>query len=523
MSLSKVDSLLMNWSKKKYISGKSFDEICQIEEVPLWWFLNRIFVPHIMPKRINMFKEMDKNKSISFLKKKKLNFWSKILTKAIYYNELRKIKKISKKKIEQNKLKKGVLFLSYNDHIQKGENFRLKNIIKELSKKEENEFEPIELIVDSLSNHKINPQPQNKRNFYQYVPKKNIYKANKNGKELSRKWKKINQKLKGNLFTDSTNKSIWKYVEPGLNFLISKEFISLINLYYQTFLRIFYEENIKAVVLTSQNSIFDKCVIAVAKNCGVPVLRIQHGIAVDLVPPDGGDCDKSMYKLVFSDNVKKELMDVGWDENKLIVVGSLIFDDIGKISKTLKENNEIIFLIATSPFVETNLLSENEYRTKIETILRSIEKINAGVIIKLHPHETSKEAYQRYKFLLSNVNLKTKIIAKPQSERSEFYKQILSSTVVIQFGSTVAVEAMILNKPVLTINLMEGDFMTGWLRNNTATTYIDNIFQIDKALKDSMHDTKEKRNEREEYVLKKCGVVDGKSYLRVVETIKLLS
>ena len=56
-------------------------------------------------------------------------------------------------------------------------------------------------------------------------------------------------------------------------------------------------EKIKVVVLTSQNGIFDKCIIAAAQELNVPVLRLQHGIGECLIPYHPFD---KYYKLIFT-------------------------------------------------------------------------------------------------------------------------------------------------------------------------------------------------------------------------------
>ena len=49
-------------------------------------------------------------------------------------------------------------------------------------------------------------------------------------------------------------------------------------LYYEIFKKIIRNNGIKASVITSANGLFDKCLIAAAKETGILLVRVDHGI-----------------------------------------------------------------------------------------------------------------------------------------------------------------------------------------------------------------------------------------------------
>ena len=50
-----VNSLLVGWNNKKIHKEKSFDEIFELEGIPIWWFLKRIIIPDVLPKQLGNF------------------------------------------------------------------------------------------------------------------------------------------------------------------------------------------------------------------------------------------------------------------------------------------------------------------------------------------------------------------------------------------------------------------------------------------------------------------------------------
>ena len=165
-----VDYFLKNWTGNKKIGDVMLDELLSLDGVPLWWFFERIFVYHILPRQINTFEEIEKREKLSPFKKIKLKASAQIIKKMIISNENKKLKYFGNKKFkspdhkptgDQNK----VLFLSYTNHIlPNGDLFRIQKIINEV--KEKHFLEPFVLFADTLSSTIPDPLHSIEENRY---------------------------------------------------------------------------------------------------------------------------------------------------------------------------------------------------------------------------------------------------------------------------------------------------------------------------------------------------------------------
>ncbi len=513
--MDKVDEFFLGeWSKRKIIDGSSFDDLFKIGEVPMGWFFQRIFVPHIVPRSLNTFAEIEKGDELNLLRRTKLGSTAIIMKHFFSFNEFRKIRFLRKSSSRCEVSPRGnVLFLSYTNHMLSGGRiFRIQNILNGLMK--QSGLQPVVLFADPLSSRDY----RKLAGFYAlycHYGKSLDKKAKISASRLHNQWINIKESTKSDLFVNK-GRSLWPYLKPAFSFFFSKQFIHFLILYFEMSKKALADGNIKVVVTTSQNGIFDRCIIAAAQEVGVPVLRLQHGIGEEIVPPSKYD---KYYKLVFSDDVRQKLIAAGWEENKVIVVGPTIFDGISTyVGQKQRKGRNI--LITTSPFVETSLLSRKRYFSLMGSLFKAIGRIKgARLIVKLHPVETTNRAIDGYRQIMGEAGVMDGKIVLGSSPRKQYYRLVQWCDVLIHFGSTTALEAMIIDRPTLMINLMDCNFMTGALANKELgvfATYKDDLkAAVEKAL---LGEDKYRRNSIR-YVQRKCGVVDGKAYLNVVKLI----
>lgn len=506
--MDKVDEFLINWSKEKKIGEKTVDELFKMDNFPLWWFFDRTFVSHILPRQINTFYELEKKKKLGFLKKMKLAANAAILKEILFFNEKRKINYFHPKKEKSTENK--VLFFSYTNHLlPNGSLFRIQKIIEKVE--EDHALKPFVLFADSLSSRDYK-KLKNFHTIYDYYDLELGQKAKKMAKELEQSWAKINQETKFFLLQKG-DFSYWPYLKYAFNVFYSKKFLYLLILYYEMSKKALLIEKVKVVVLTSQNSIFDKCLIAAAEKLKVPLLRLQHGIGEGLNPKSSVD---NYYKLVFSDFVKEELMILGWTEEKIIVTGPIIFDDIFQYISSPEAGRTI--LLATAPLITE--LGKKEYFQIIENILSAIKKVNFNkLIIKLHPAEIpSKKFNHNYWRSVKRAGIKNVNIFGADLSQKQFYQLIKESTVFLNFGSTSALEAMIIGRPVVTIELVDFPAMYNWMKENGLASVVGPGNEIISAIEKALTKKKDDINIKN-YIFKKCGNLDGKAYERVVDII----
>lgn len=540
-----IDTFLRTWSKRKIIDGQSFDDLLNIEGIPLWWFYNRIFVRHIMPAPINTFTKMNKRQKLRSLEKLKLNASAKIIKRYITINEKRKIKffqgvkkqqgdknkQSENEQSETEKLGRKVLFLTYSNHIESsGKLFRVQNIIDKIkcnrkindgerSEGEEEKIKEFILFTDPLSSRSYK-KIKDFNNIYQYYDEEIAQKADEISFELYRKWQGIKKSKKEELLTID-GFSLNYYLKYGFDVFFSREFFFLLTAYYEIFKKIIAAEKIAAGVITAQNSLFEKCLIAAAEKHKIPVLRIQHGIGEDLVKPDS---TAEIYNLVFSNYVKEKKVESGCREDKVRVVGPVIFDEISRYIKP-KESKGKNILIGTTPSIQSNVISNKDYFARIRKVVKAIKSIpNAKLSIKLHPREVPVDkCIANYREITDKHESSNIKIFKGKISRDKFYQLMQWCDLYINFGSTSAIEAMIIGRPVLTVNIFDDKYVTGWMEDKKISVNVDHSEDIKAAIEKALEDRDETIIwNRMRFIEEKCGVVDGKAHERVVEVIEEL-
>ncbi len=512
-----LNKFLKEWSAKKTIDGKSVDEGFQIEGIPLWWFYRRLFVPHVLPKQLNTFASMERKKPLEPWERLRLTLAAAAMKKIFLFREKRKIAHFSRKTqfTPQNK----VLFLSYSNHLSSdGEIFRIQQMIDKMQ--QDGKIKPLVIFADPFTskNYKI---LDGKDSLYQYYDDELAAKAALMARELSGKWQSITEEDKIKLL-QTADVSLWVYLKYAFSFFWSQEFMYVAALYYEICKKIIREERIQALVLTSQSGLLEKCFLAAAQNMKIPVVQIQHGISSGIL-----DTTFSPKRLVFSDFHKRELIEAGVAASDIIVTGPIVFDDVFKYKRTSARSKpasmtEVKALIATSSFVEFQMLQKEVYYQRIEAILKSL--YNQGireVIIKLHPREKQDANYLN---LLNKFNFSSARVIK-NCTRKEFYRLMARSDVFIHFGSTAGFEALLLDAAVITICLAESKeslFKQEYCRlmfDEDAGQVISYHDDLRQALEFSLQHQDELRIKRKRFVRKYCYKGDGKAHERAVTYI----
>lgn len=183
-----------------------------------------------------------------------------------------------------------------------------------------------------------------------------------------------------------------------------------------------------------------------------------------------------------------------------------------RIENTIRWKNRKKILIVTSPFVEDNNVSKKKYFSYIGKLIREINKLdNINVAIKLHPTEKN---FKLYKKVIKEIGCKNVFVF----QGFNLYDLINESDLILQFGSTVAIEAIILGKPVITSNfcIESGNYQL--IIDSKATYEIDHQEDISELIKKILLNDylKEKREKAVKYI---CGEIDDRASERIAEII----
>jgi UDP-N-acetylglucosamine:LPS N-acetylglucosamine transferase len=505
-----TELFIRDWADRKVFGKKSFNDVFQIDGQPLWWFYERFFTKGVMPKQINTLYLINQEKPISFFNRLRFSFNSKILRYYLKINEKNKIKHSTLKDTTNDPK---ALFLSYTNHILPGKKvFRIQKIVDQI--KTDKKLNPFVMFVEPLS-ARHDKKAEGSHTVYDYYNKKLADKANKIATDMVKKWQKIPSQKRKEFFKNKKY-DLWKFMKYPMNFFMSKDFLFYLILNYELAKRILVRENIKTLVLTARNGLFEKCLIAGSKSLGVPVILVQHGIL------DTGTTQRNvvgnMKIAAFGDMSSKNFQKIGISKENIVITGPVVFYNIEKYinKKKLKSKYKNI-LIITQPIIEVNIMNKKKYFKYFEQIIKKIRHIEkVKFIIKLHPRDTHFDDYLHLAKQYGDI----KVVQKGKLDL--LYKLIYECDLMINFfGTATILEASILDRPVITIQLP-----------NAHQEYWDKFdpslkIKYPNKIKESVELILNKPNtlktERSNLVKKFCYKVDGKAHIRVANLIYELS
>jgi hypothetical protein len=493
------DDAFREWRNLPLFKGKSFDDLFRIDGIPYGWFISRLFKESVLPSQVNPYPYLRKGVRLPVMAQYKFRSASIIGPKYLLYKEKRKVDGFRMKRRFSSGNK--VLFFSYSNHIGgSGEIFRLAGIIDEVRKG----AEPFLLFADPLSmdNHKL---LKDHENIYQYHDPSDEVMMGSRSRSMARRWAMVPGSKK-----KSIGRNVWHYFGDAINMYMSREFIFLVDMYYHMFKRAIDKEGIRAVVATGSVGFFEKCLFGAAKTMGIPGFSIQHGIGSRITISDPPELLDNARMLVFSDKTKTYYMKKAVNPAALEVVGPMLYDDI--VRYQTKAPNKRKILIATSPLVEFLAQEKEEYFRKIEWLMRSLKGYR--LTFKLHPRERYLRSYLS---IAKRVGGNIKVIGGTTTGK-EFYRLMKDSDIFLHFGSNAALEAMIIGRPTILVDMV-GDLKkrVNWLDGTKVlkVKYGDDIL---KKIQD-ISKRKDFWKIQESLIKEHAGIVDGRACNRAASVI----
>ncbi len=476
-----------------------------------------MFLTNNFPNRLFNYSVKNLQRSLKKNEPKNKRATSYLTRKAIISNETIK-RNLRKNKIRTENKEPKILFYTQTDKITNGKVKKIGNVLEEVKKQNLGEtfilsYEPIE------KNSRLNISKQDHM-IYEYLTKDILKKTGEQARELNNKWEKIPEEKKISLL-NLDGKSLYPFIKEELNFLFSREFLHTLLVYYNAHKKILKEENIKLVCSIGAGSFYAKTLYAAANVLNIPTLITQHGICFGFM--ENKILNNTNFA-VFGEYSKKELGEWEINEKNITITGASLFDEIIPIMEN-KEKEENLITILTDGFYIYGLVDKKEYFNTIKKWINEIQKIkNLKVIIKPHPEE--KEHLAEYRELIKDFD-NIKLLETKSKE--ELYKLISKSKLIVNFGSTVALESMILDKPIITITnfhnskIVEFERVIKRIVDSGASVNVkkeeDISIPISQIIenKDLQNKLKEKRDR---FVKDSCYIIDGKSSQRTAEMIK---
>jgi len=568
---------LKNWANNKIFDGKNFKELFSSMNISLWWFIDfwmfyhetHIITVKETCKFVNIVKkvlevekpsEMIVNKTSHYYNrllkiicenenigivyrnfglKVKFNTWTKFerpyfiefLKRGKFFARLLFSRIYGIKPVKKNKQ---ILFCSFSYNWRKEFDVRSNSSIErdamvsdimDVAKKMG--YNPLLIDIDyspSADFSLIKKKKEFSRPFESYLTFKSWGKSKIEARRVWKEYKKYrDQVLNSFEFKEVPLKDIFRrkfdfavkhrFKEAILNILIWKKVIR--------------DEKPLSILAIDEFGLFGRTANAAAKIKGVKSVGMQHGMvgenSYEYLYLDG-EADgnwKSPKAIVpdflttFGDITKDFLIEANHNPKNLITVGQPRYDvlywmknNFDKIELKKKLgiplDKKIIFL-ATQP------IPGNEKIT--HEVMRSIEgNKEVFLIVKTHPREYNLDFYYDY---AKKFKVDFKLF------KGDLYESLFCSDLLITKNSTVALEAMILDIPVITTNLTGLPDIFPFSKFNCTLQIDDSSFYKDSILgllfqikkRESL--LKKQKNFLSDYVYK----IDGKTSERIFKLL----
>ncbi|MFH1202758.1 MAG: UDP-N-acetylglucosamine 2-epimerase [Candidatus Omnitrophota bacterium] len=319
---------------------------------------------------------------------------------------------------------------------------------------------------------------------------------------------------------------IWGLVEGALSQFFKERFPRILNIIAQ--LKQFSKDrSIKSIVLRADGREIEKTIIMAARELNIPTLYITHGVLSENNGHDILFCTKTA---VWGQADFDRYISLGNPTNKLAITGSPKYDRI--YSKSQESERKIIYkklgldpkkkfiILATQPITKfSSYRTEDENEVLLRSVIASIKKIpnNIKLVVKLHPFED----YSIYERLIKKIGSENFILVRD----IDIFALIRASILLMTVNSTVGLEAMILDKPLITINLTKRKDALPFAERGAALG-VYKAEDIAPAIEGLLENAKLKEelvSNRKKLVAYYAGKLDGCSSQRIVELINTMS
>lgn len=291
--------------------------------------------------------------------------------------------------------------------------------------KERNNLDITVIAGDFFSQTKLKKESIEYNSFDSYFPDeiKKIIRIEK--KRFSKTWKIIG---KNRFFYKKIE--LWNIIRGRFldEFIGAIEQVEAIN-------KIIDFEKPEVIVTATDISSKGKTETLIAKNRRIPCIVSQHGAAIDCPYYQPTFADKFA---VWGKITKDMLIRRGYDGKKIEIVGSTKYDGI-KIPDKIPKGEFIL--------ITTQMLSKKEQMLFLDAVISACRNINERIIINLHPGQKSK-LIEEY---LKKYNVNAEIIPGQPAQGINYFIERCKALVTV--CSTTAIDAILYNKPVVTVNL----------------------------------------------------------------------
>jgi hypothetical protein len=444
-----------------------------------------------------------------------LSFWKREIKNPIYNGIFNK--NISPKQNADNKKKKILIWADFSD-------FKPGSIMPILSALKSKNYE-CKMLIDR--NNKIGIFNRLKQKNISFIFTNEYKDINLNKSRIvkildsyNKKWSTFKKSKRNKKLFSYYSISLWDNEYQDIKNFISPKNIMNIFKNYKLVRHLLQSEKPDLLIFPDDQKIIGRICAKVAGEEGIPSLCIPYEVDNLLENTPIFDLLKYGKYAVTGKGMLNLLERQGLSIKNLIVTGSAYWDIHFQI--TPKHNKDKIYKILNLDIKKQNIflftmqdgLPENKEVLRI--MINAMQHFpNRYLIIKAHPN--SKDSKISYISYIKRLGLKNIVF----TEKFDFWSIASISEIILTIYSLTGFEAMLLNKPVITINLTcYPDFMP-YVRYGAALGIYkeeDLIPAIEKILSDSL--TKERLKEGRKRIIEDYAYkLDGKATERITELI----
>ena len=308
-------------------------------------------------------------------------------------------------------------------------------------------------------------------------------------RQLENCWKKISENPEFKNLFRYDGLSLWEFLEEEISLYFRYEMANLVR--YIDSLHVFLRlKMINAVVVSHDNHALGRLAVMVADKLRIPSLLVLHGPTT----APFSDIKLPIYATkaaIWGELTKKWFVEKGCSPSKLVITGCPRFDEyVKKNPKTIHRvgarklqlmRKKKTIMIAAGP------LQTSGHRLLVEPLISSLNQLNdIQLVIKLHPLDQNPDLY--YPVIR---NMKSSV---PVSIVRDFdlHSLLRLCDVVVTESSTVGLEAMILGKPVISINFSDSPDILPYAKSGAAIS-VYRPSALLEALKKVLYDKRVQR------------------------------
>jgi len=272
------------------------------------------------------------------------------------------------------------------------------------------------------------------------------------------------------------------------------------------------EQNIKLFLFTADTDAPNIIIARIAKKFGSDTFGFQHGIFPEVFDEIGKNSE-SDYIFVYGKQTKKKFMDAGYEEKKIKVVGNPQYDSFVKTKN--KNTKNILYAMEISSGNDALTPETQLTKKKQKILLRMIFNV-----LKKFPHY-KLIIKTRTKWDMEGLPL---AIAKEKNfknfeiiEKTNNNKLINNCDLCLINQTTMGLEVLLLDKPLISVNLKEYD-KTNPYKNISNVEIVYKEKQLEEAIKKNIYTIKN-ADLKDKNSLKKIILVDKKASKRVIKII----